>query len=273
MAKSEGHIAALQRAISRDHGFATLSALAVISILAALSYLLVDLTYAVKRTSSVNLITAQGRAIADGAITRTIAKIGAGKHTFVYGGKQTGRIDADPGWSGNLVVETELAKVDLNLATHQNLVDLLQFNQVPADRATRLADQILDWRDADSLRRLNGAEATEYEALGLDYAPRNGPFERIQELKLIPGMPDDLIDKLDRQVTVYSGNFNATQAAIREIISGEERPITLPRPQGFAYTIRAKAVHRSGIVVSRLAVIRLTTNPDTPFLVYVWEDE
>jgi hypothetical protein len=32
-------------------------------------------------------------------------------------------------WSGDLFVETELAQVDLNLATHQNLADLLQFNQ------------------------------------------------------------------------------------------------------------------------------------------------
>ena len=46
-----------------------------------------------------------------------------------------------------------------------------------SDTAERVLEAILDWRDADELRRPNGAEADDYRAAGLKYVPTNARFE------------------------------------------------------------------------------------------------
>jgi hypothetical protein len=50
------------------------------------------------------------------------------------------------------------------------------------------ADAILDWCDADSTPRSNGAEADYYQGLGVPYAPRNGLPQCLEELLLVRGV-------------------------------------------------------------------------------------
>src|SRR3546814_5898664 len=63
-----------------------------------------------------------------------------------------------------------------------------------ADEATadRVAAAITDWRDADDLRRPQGAEWQDYAAAGSRYRPRNGPFVALGELRAVAGMTPGL---------------------------------------------------------------------------------
>ena len=70
--------------------------------------------------------------------------------------------------------------------------------------AAALVDAIADWRDADDLRRPNGAEAPEYRAANLKYVPANAPFETIGDVARVLGMTQAVFQRIAPLITVYS---------------------------------------------------------------------
>jgi len=113
----------------------------------------------------------------------------------------------------------ESAKIDVNTASDALLRGLLLSIGLQDDEASRLLDAILDWRDADSLKRPNGAEETEYRAAGLSYRPGNAPFQALEELQLVLGMRPEIYRRLAPLLTVYSRlpGVNPTVAS-REVL-------------------------------------------------------
>ena len=99
----------------------------------------------------------------------------------------------------------EAGKIDLNKADQRSLQNLLINAPIDEDRQIKLLGAILDWRDADDLVNINGAEKTEYEEAGLNYGPRNKPFDSIEELQLVLGMDKKVYAWMEPLVTVYSG--------------------------------------------------------------------
>lgn len=65
-----------------------------------------------------------------------------------------------------------------------------------------MADAIEDWRDADDLAELNGAEDREYAAAGRPYGAKDGPFDSLDELQLVSGIDRDLYRTLLPALTV-----------------------------------------------------------------------
>jgi general secretion pathway protein K len=110
---------------------------------------------------------------------------------------------------------SETGKVDLNSADQALLQGLMAYAPVDAQLQTRLVNAILDWRDADDLVRIEGAEKKEYKEAGLSYQPRNKPFQSIEELQLVLGVDEKVFKWLESLVTVYSGQpkVDLTQAA------------------------------------------------------------
>lgn len=109
----------------------------------------------------------------------------------------------------------ETGKIDLNNADQALLQGLMAYAPVDDELKTKLANAILDWRDADDLVRLEGAEKEEYKDAGLSYQPRNKPFQSIEELQLVLGMNEQVFKWLENLVTVHSGQpkVDVTQAA------------------------------------------------------------
>jgi type II secretory pathway component PulK len=58
--------------------------------------------------------------------------------------------------------------------------------------ADAVSDCILDWRDADSLTRMKGAEEKDYEVKNVTYRPANGPFKVMSEMLLVMGVTPEL---------------------------------------------------------------------------------
>ena len=63
-------------------------------------------------------------------------------------------------------------------------------------------DAILDWRDADNLTRLNGAESNDYTQQG--YRARDGDFTHIEEIQYVKGYSQTLLEKTLADLTVQT---------------------------------------------------------------------
>jgi hypothetical protein len=87
-------------------------------------------------------------------------------------------------------VDKESQRVNLNTVADGEIKQKLSL--MMGDNFQResdaVSDCILDWRDTDSLSRMQGAEEKDYKAKGLAYRPANGPFNVMSELLLVMGV-------------------------------------------------------------------------------------
>jgi len=86
----------------------------------------------------------------------------------------------------------EGGKISLYRPDEALLRHIFQNLGLDQDAQVVLTDSILDWRDADSLRRLHGAEADYYLKKPVPYRPKNGPFDSVDELLLVRGVTREL---------------------------------------------------------------------------------
>lgn len=80
--------------------------------------------------------------------------------------------------------------LSLNFPQRPSLQQLLINDGVPVQSTDGFIDTLLDYVDADSLKRLNGAEAADYAVLGLP-PPRNDWLRSYEELASMPMWRDD----------------------------------------------------------------------------------
>jgi type II secretory pathway component PulK len=83
-------------------------------------------------------------------------------------------------------VVDESGKIGLNAATAETLLKL-------PNMTNALVDCLLDWRDADSTVRPEGAEQDYYDQLETPYLAANGPFSSLDELLLAKGFTARLV--------------------------------------------------------------------------------
>ncbi len=118
---------------------------------------------------------------------------------------------------------SEAGKVDINKADQRSLQNLLINAPMDEEQQSKLLGAILDWRDPDDLVNINGAEKAEYQEAGLNYGPKNKPFDSIDELQLILGMDKYVYAWLEPLVTVYS-----EQALVDFKVASKEVLKTIP---------------------------------------------
>ncbi|MBV1787977.1 general secretion pathway protein GspK [Marinobacterium sp. D7] len=102
-------------------------------------------------------------------------------------------------------LQDESGKVDLNYAPTELLDGLLALVVEDDGRREALVAAIEDWRDADDLIRLNGAEEAEYLAAGRSRGPANREFYDIEELAQVLGMTPRIYDRIRWSLTVDNG--------------------------------------------------------------------
>jgi len=100
----------------------------------------------------------------------------------------------------------EAARIDINAADEQLLLGLLQQAGLSLEEATPVRDAILDWRDPDNNRSLEGAEDDDYEREDRPMGARDGNFESVDELQLVAGITPRIYAALAPSLTVYSAN-------------------------------------------------------------------
>ena len=106
-----------------------------------------------------------------------------------------------------------------NTMSESQWIDLLRLCGVETGtKMSVLVDSWLDWKDADSSRRLNGAEKEYYEDKGIDFAPRNGPIKDVRELLYMRGMTPKLFSCLAPLLSIYGSNYiNLSGAPIEQL--------------------------------------------------------
>lgn len=99
-----------------------------------------------------------------------------------------------PGEMMRVRIRGEGARFNINqlLAQQDRMVlkNLFVLWGLESDAADILIDRLTDWVDDDIGRQLNGAEETEYEAVGITGAPANKPFRSVDEMGLVLGMEE-----------------------------------------------------------------------------------
>ena len=139
--------------------------------------------------------------------------IGEGKFSITY--------DFTDEQSGSLVTRygliDEESKININKA-HPVVLErlfkiLLDFDEL---RAQELAACIVDWRDSDSELSipLGSAEDSYYSGLRYSYEAKDADFQALEELLLVKGMDEELLEKLKPYITIYgNGRVNVNTAS------------------------------------------------------------
>jgi general secretion pathway protein K len=146
---------------------------------------------------------------------RAEALADAGLHTAILGllirdPQLQWRVDGTVyGWefgAGEIRVNVwdEGAKIDLNAAPDALLQSLFVVLGETPGNAAALVDRIVDYRDPNDLRQLNGAEDRDYADAGLPYGAKDAPFEVLEELRQILGMTPALFDAAAPALTVQA---------------------------------------------------------------------
>jgi general secretion pathway protein K len=95
------------------------------------------------------------------------------------------------GGSYRVDIQDESGKINLNQVSEDQLRALVEASGIQKPDSDIITDSIMDWRDSDSMHRMNGAEDDYYQALNPPYKARNGAIAVIEELLLVRGMTPD----------------------------------------------------------------------------------
>lgn len=181
----------------------------------------------------------------------------------------------------NVSVRDEAGKIDLNAAEEGTLLKLFQSVGLSQSEASRIVDRILDWREPDAQRRVNGGKAADYRAAGSSYAPRNGPFHSLDELSLVLGMTPELFARVKPALTIYSQQqtvqLDRAPPEVLKALGSTPQPtsggfditgLTAPGVTlgGHAVSITTRAQTSRGKVGSE-TVLRITDDPQRPFFI------
>lgn len=216
-------------------------------------------------------------------------------------------------WSGNgaahpwafqgeniaITITDESGKIDINVAPEALLSVLFRAAGAPDDGSAALVDAVMDWRDADNLKRLHGAELDDYVAAGRAVRPANAPFSSTDELRLVIGVTETLYRRLAPWITIHSKRAGIDPAlapraileafpgatpeaveaylAARDSARAEGRPVPVFGPAAaFAtagtqvYGIQSKVELKDRTAFIREAIVRAPAGSPVPPVVLAW---
>jgi len=102
------------------------------------------------------------------------------------------RVQTDNG-SFLVSITEESGKVDINRAPEVILKGLFRGLGLEEDDADIAVDSIMDWKDADDLHRLHGAESDYYRSLQNPYSAKNANFDTLEELLRIKNITPEIL--------------------------------------------------------------------------------
>jgi len=167
----------------------------------------------------------------------------------------------------------EAGKIDINHAAAEVLASLMTQSGVAMDRAGAIADAILDWRDVDDMRRLNGAEDFEYRMAGRNYGAADRGFHSVDELLQVLGMDPEIFAAIEPALTVHSGlpgtNPQLASPQVASVLAG--LPAAQTNASGLSYTILVEATTPQGIISRIAATVAIVPgNAGKPYQVLAW---
>lgn len=257
---------------------------AVLGFLAVMSLLAISVVGAARTSISGatrHLARVQAQAAVESGVNLAIVQLIAGRMLAppVLSGSQEFPIG---GYKVSVAARPESSKIDLNFADVALLMGMFRAAGADPDQASALASAVQDWRDADDLLHLNGAEKKEYEAAGLKHGPANRLFESVEELRLVLGVTDAIFNCLRPDVTVHAQRADVDLATASPLVRqaagvNPNEPTATPPPQqsvisgqsigvGEVFEITAR-IDDPGRKIRRAerVVVRITGNQRDPY--------
>lgn len=142
-------------------------------------------------------------------------------------------------------IEPEWSKVSLNKASAGQLQAAIMNAGIDGNSASVLAQRIVDWRDRDSFRSVNGMEDEDYYGMGRHFGAKDSAINDLQEVNMIAGMSAEIFRAIEPGLTVYDSSA------------------------GNIVTVRSRAVSATGEATVK-AIIRLTRSSGKPYSVLKW---
>jgi general secretion pathway protein K len=137
----------------------------------------------------------------------------------------------------------EASRLNLNSVPRDQLIALIEVTQTEAgfdpSQGDQIADAIMDWRDADDLAQLNGAEDADYRDEGRLFGAGDRMFRSVEELKQVLGMTQELYQGLAPHLTVTETGGQPSQtfasaevlAVTQGLLLEDARQVVLQREQ------------------------------------------
>jgi len=206
------------------------------------------------------------------------------------------RVQLGPGEFSYRITDEE-ARLNVNARQPGTLEKLLQELEVDKTERDVIVDSIEDWRDANDLARVNGAESEYYLKLPIPYRPRNGNLQHVSELLQIKGITPEIFYGHDDKpglvdlVTVRSRgttiNINTASKLVLQAVGMADAEVgniiqaRVPQPyaavpaiyavRGARFTVNSATfrIESEGVVAGEprarlLAVVQRTTTTTTP---------
>jgi len=225
-------------AATAEKGIALLMALWVLTILMVL---VLSFSYMTRTETYATLSFKEGtekKFLAEAGVERGILELfyrNANKNqAIILEGHEVWRIDGrlykDLMGEGEFSVgiTDESGKIDINAMTDANSIvlrNLLKNLGVQEEEVNTIVDSMLDWKDADDLHHLSGAEDDYYMSLPNPYKAKNANFDTLEELLLVKGMTSEILygNKEKKGIidllTIYSGKSQINvNAAAKEVL-------------------------------------------------------
>ena len=105
-------------------------------------------------------------------------------------------------------------QININQASEVLLQRVLRGVGIAETEATRLAQNIVDFRTAGDQSIAGGSKSEIYLQNGLQHGPKNAPFQSVGELEQVAGITRPLLERLRPLMTVYSRSGVVSPSAI-----------------------------------------------------------
>ncbi len=199
-------------------------------------------------------------------------------------------------------IQDQNGLIDLNRASAELINGVFTAAGVVSRDAIELSDAVIDWRDTDKRKRPRGAEDPAYQAAGLAYGAKDGPFNTVTELQQVLGVTPEIYARVVPLLTVHSSKgvvnldtapLSAMQAlpgfddvTIEQVLDARENgtldvvlaglPASARKMIGFGegklFEIRAEG--RSGNAFARIsAIVSPQAVGAQPYTVVVWNND
>lgn len=205
------------RAASRQRGVALIAVLGFLAVMSLIAIGIVGAARASIDGAARRLLRAQAQSAVESATNVAVLQLIAGR--MLAPQVLTAPQEVEVGdFAVTVRARSEASKIDLNFADVALLMGMFRAAGADADRASALASAVLDWRDADDLLHVGGAERADYEAAGVPYVPANRPFESVDELQRVLGVTDEVFTCLRPHLTVHAQRASVDLATASPLV-------------------------------------------------------
>jgi general secretion pathway protein K len=258
-----------------DRGFALLI---VLWALVLLALIVTEMGTSGRMESKIarNLMAnAEAEAAADGAVYQAIFHLADGSdQAWQPDGAQrlltVGSVPVD------LHIEDESGKINPNLADPALLQALLIVLGTDQRLAQTITQGIVDWRGGNP-PELQAGVVQRYQAAGLKYQPSFSPFESVDDVGLVLGLPPDLAAQLEPHLSVHQigmadpARADAIVARALTLLPGGTGTAMPSAPMAYHSVTIVAVAHTAGGQFTRRAVVRIGPGLPRGYALLVWD--